>query len=121
MLHQVDNEVTNLTKSSKVLLIGSSPLPSPSDFFTTAANALPDGLPHVPDGETGRRSSFIAWQHPILPIDIIQPRWDGQPPTEGSTFRELRTRGVIPAGVRFQMSLPTPLSVVRGSVEDDAV
>ena len=129
---------------SKVLLLGSSPLESAADFFSITAQTLPHRLDQIPDGETGSRSNFIAWQHPVLPITIIQPRWGGQPSPEScakkytledikptgyddlaiasyKVFRELRDTGRIPSNVRFQVSLPTPLNVVRGFVEDDGV
>ena len=131
-------------KSLDVLLIGSAPLPSALEFFTMASRALPNRLQQIPDGETGSRGNFIAWQHPTFPINIVQPRWGGQPSAESAaktytledikptgyddqaiasyaTFRELKAAGTIPWGVRFQVSLPTPLSVVRGFVEDDGV
>ena len=129
---------------SEVLLIGSSPCASASEFFSTTIRALPERLRRIPDGETGHRSNFIAWQHSVFPITIVQPRWGGTPSAESSakrytledlkptgyddqaiasyaTFRELRDNGTIPSGVRFQVSLPTPFSVVRGFVEDDGV
>ncbi len=136
--------MTSQTQPLEVLLIGSSPLDSASNFFTTTIDALPKQLHRIPDGEVGNRSNFIAWQWPMFPITIIQPRWGGQPSAESSAkqytledikptgydeqaiasyavFRELRDSGTIPAGVRFQVSLPTPLSVVRGFVEDNGV
>ena len=134
----------SLIKPSEVLLIGSGPLPSASDFFITVSSALHNRLHQIPDGETGPRGNFIAWQHPMFPISIVQPRWGGQPSAESAaktytledikstgyddqaiasyaTFRELKAVGTIPSEVRFQVSLPTPLSVVRGFVEDDGV
>jgi hypothetical protein len=36
-----------------------------------------------------------------------------------ATFTKLRTEGVIPAGVRFQVSLPTPLAVVVAMVREE--
>jgi hypothetical protein len=136
--------MTCQTKPSEVLLIGSSRVDSTSDFFTKTIRALPNQLRRIPDGETGNRSNFIAWQLPTFPITIVQPRWGGQPSAESgakqytledikptgyddqaivsyATFCELRDSGTIPAGVRFQVSLPTPLTVVRGLVEDDRV
>lgn len=130
--------------SLEVLLLGSSPFESAESFLTTTSSALPQRLHQVPDGETGARSNFIAWQHPKLPIEIIQPRWGGQPSAESrakkysledikstgyddeavasySVFRKLKAEGKIAPSVRFQVSLPTPLSVVRGFVEDDGV
>ncbi len=132
------------TKILDVLLIGSIPLPSARESFTRASRALPNRLQQIPDGETGSRGNFIGWQHPTFPITIVQPRWGGQPSAESAaktytledikptgyddqaiasyaTFRELKAAGTIPSEVRFQVSLPTPLSVVRGFVEDDGV
>ena len=83
-------------------------------------------------------------KHSTLPISIIQPRWRGKSSPEGSTkncslediiptgndnqaispyavFRELKSTGKTAPDMRFQVSLPTPLSVVRGFVEDDGV
>lgn len=133
------------SKLSKVLLIGSSPLSSPSEFFSTVLQKLAGRLDQLPDGETGPRKSFVAWQKSVFPHEIIQPRWGGPPPGESpvtkkytledirptgydsdaiasyAIFRELKSSGKIPPAVRFQVSLPSPLSVVRGFVEDDAV
>ena len=136
--------MTSPIKPSEVLLIGSGPLPSASDFFITVSTALQNRLHQIPNGETGPHGDFIAWQHPTFPITIVQPRWGGQPSAECAaktytledikptgyddqaiasyaTFRELKAAGTIPSGVRFQASLPTTLSVVRGFVEDEGV
>ncbi len=130
--------------SLKVLLLGSSPLDSTESFLTTASSVLAQRLHRIPDGETGVRSNFIAWQHPTLPIEIIQPRWGGHPSAESrakiykledikhtgyddqaiasyAIFRKLKAEGKIPPSIRFQVCLPTPLCVVRGFVEDDGV
>jgi len=129
---------------TEVLFVGSSPLASCSEFFSTVAKALPTSLQRIPDGETGPRSNFIAWQHSTIPIEIMQPRWGGQPSATSNAkkyklqdikplgyddqaiasyqiFATLRAGGTIPPYVRFQVSLPTPLNVVRGFVENDAV
>ncbi|MCJ1455781.1 hypothetical protein MMC28_006137 [Mycoblastus sanguinarius] len=136
--------MSNSKPFSEVLLLGSGPLASAKDFFTTTSSALSKRLHHVPDGETGSRGNFVACQHPNLPITIIQPRWGGQPSAESSAkeytledikptgyddhaiasyaiFCELKAAGTITSGTRFQVSLPTPLNVVRGFVEDDGV
>jgi hypothetical protein len=132
------------TQPSEVLLVGSGPLASASEFFSTTSRALPERLRRIPDGESGLRGNFIAWQHPVIPISIVQPRWGGQLSAESSAkiytledikptgyddqaissyamFRELKATGTLPPMVRFQVSLPTPLSVIRGFVEDDGV
>ena len=132
------------SKPSEVLLMGSSPLASATDFFTTISRTLARRVHQIPDGETGFRGNFIGWQHPVFPISIVQPRWGGQPTAESAakkytlddinptgyddqaiasyaTFRDLKAAGAIASHVRFQVSLPTPLSVVRGFVEDEGV
>jgi len=131
-------------KPSEVILIGSGPLPTASEFFKKTSHALPKRLYRIPDGETSVCSKFIAWQHPTIPITIIQRRWGGQPSVESSAkqytledikptgyddqaiasygiLKDLRDAGTIPQGVRFQVSLPTPLSVIRGFVDDGGV
>ncbi|MCJ1245461.1 hypothetical protein MMC30_002665 [Trapelia coarctata] len=127
---------------SEVLLVGSVPLNSAEEVIITALDVLPGRLHRVPDGETGDRSNFIAWQHGTFPIAVVQQRWGGGPlPEMGSikyslsdikptgyddraiasyaTFCKLRAAGTIPPGVRFQVSIPAPLSVVRGFVETE--
>ena len=128
----------------EVLFVGSSPFDSTSDFLNTVIKTLSSHVSRLPDGETGSRSNFIGWQHPVFPITMVQPRWGGQPSSESAAksytlddikptgydeqaiqsygvFRSLKDAGKIPQEVRFQVCLPTPLSVVRGFVEDDNV
>src|SRR6267142_1794540 len=92
-------------------LVGSVPLASAEDVFRTVTGALGDCLSRVPDGETGERRRWIWWQremlerHPAMEVDreagLLELRqWDGS----------LRRRGDVVAGVRFQVSLPTPMS-----------
>jgi len=139
-----NDTIMSTPTSLEVLLLGSSPLESTEEFLTTTSSALAHRLHQIPDGETGVRSNFIAWQLPTLPIEIAQPRWGGQPSAESrakiynledikhtgydgqaiasyAIFRKLKAEGKIPPSVRFQVCLPTPLAVVRGFVEDDGV
>ena len=127
---------------SEVLLVGSIPLGSTSEVFEAVCNALPSRLRCIPDGETAERGNFIAWQHPVFPIELVQPRWGGGPLPERNTvqytvedlkptgydnqaiasyatFCELRAAGSIPPGVRFQVSLPSPFTVVCGFIEPE--
>ena len=129
-----------MAASPQVLLIGSIPLSSSEETFRTIARALPTQLKRIPDGETGLRGNFIGWQHNSFPINVVQPRWGGRPPdkrtdfhyttsdlkptgyddiatTSYSVFKKLQHDSVIPSGVRFQVCLPTPATVVRGFVE----
>jgi len=45
-----------------VLLVGSVPLKSAEDVFGQTAGALGPLLQRIPDGETGERTQWIAWQ-----------------------------------------------------------
>lgn len=91
-------------------LIGSVPLPTAEQVFSTLAATLGDLLSRVPDGETGARRRWIWWQremlerHPAMEVDreagLLELRqWDG------SLLRRselLRFRpGVAPAAVEF--------------------
>ncbi|MDI1486198.1 MAG: hypothetical protein OHK93_005424 [Ramalina farinacea] len=131
-------------KPSKALLVGSSPLDSSSEFFSTVLQTLTGRLDQLPDGETGPRKLFVAWQKSVFPIEILQPRFGGPPSGESimkkytledirptgydddaiasyAIFRELKRAEKVPKHVRFQVSLPSPLGVVRFFVEDGAI
>jgi hypothetical protein len=45
-----------------VLLVGSVPLASATDVFVAVADVLGEDVGQIPDGETGERSGWIAWQ-----------------------------------------------------------
>jgi hypothetical protein len=134
-----------------VLLVGSVPLESPSAVFAEAGARLGSLAKRVPDGETGVRKDWIFWQGAAvarasgLAPDGTRPlqggyefqlyRLAGSPADVefGSlgyadvalaSYREFaraRDGGVLPAGTRFQVSLPTPLAVVLSFFEPDAV
>ena len=117
--------------------MGSVPFESAAEVFTTSAQALPDRLSGIPDGETGNRGNFIRWQLSTLPTAIRQQRVGG-PPQENvsktfdynfpdfkptgyddiaiqsfAIFKELQANGTIPSNVRFQVALPSPATVIR--------
>jgi methionine synthase II (cobalamin-independent) len=126
----------------KVHLVGSIALDSVEEVFRTAGGVLGRRLRRVPDGEPGGRRLWISWQYPFLRAqpflrpDASQPN-RGFPPlmlTEGADpsqirFGELgyarearisyqdfvsaRERRELPADVRFQVSLPTPLAIIN--------
>lgn len=124
-------------------LVGSIPLAAAEPVFRAAASALGPQLARIPDGETGLRKDWIAWQYAVLaatdglaPIPsgdrhYLRPqlvRLVGEPGARAvaprfaalgyadaalasfAIFDRLQRDGVIPAGVRFQVSLPTPLA-----------
>lgn len=130
----------------EVLLVGSVPLGSAAEVFAACAHALDGQVKRLPDGETGPRTNWIAWQRALLganpalkqlpsagpfPVFVLNPEHRG-PVTFGplgyvkaalesyAVFKRLRGDGRIPAGMRFQVSLPTPLAVVAQYIEASA-
>ena len=131
-------------------LVGSIPLSSAREVFTICANALGDRVRRLPDGETGERSNWIAWQLAVLDhssqLEAIQGPagrgWYGPllrvrpgcveavefdrlgyadaARRSWSEFQQLQGEGVIGPAHRFQISLPTPLAVVAPFVEIDS-
>jgi len=127
-------------------LVGSVPLADAETVFLTVSRALGRHLARLPDGETGARKDWIAWQYAVLaatpglaptaPGDRVYLRrqlvhlaGDRAAPRFGplgyadaalasfATFDRLQRAGLVPAGLRFQVSLPTPLAPVTVFVE----
>ncbi|KAJ5718651.1 hypothetical protein N7488_004297 [Penicillium malachiteum] len=125
---------TNLPTGA--LLLGSVPLSSNEEVLTKMCQYLPGRLKYIPDGETGERSNWIRWEAKCFPSEALEPFLDGVPMPEdhvGFTqedvkpsqydrvaiesyekFKDLRSKGIIPADVRFQVCLPTPLACIQG-------
>jgi hypothetical protein len=131
-----------MTSSCSTHLVGSISLPDAATVFTTVAEHLGTGVRRIPDGEVGERYYWIQFQTfrfdatPGLarvgePGHYIRDQFDTRPfVLEAETvelvdlgyadaalasyrdFARLKGEGVIPAGVRFQVSLPTPAGVV---------
>ncbi|MEM7300385.1 MAG: hypothetical protein AAF468_04810 [Pseudomonadota bacterium] len=134
--------------SRSVHLVGSVPLADTDAVFTTCCEVLGDNLKRVPDGETGERTNWIAWQRPLLGshealeiagsmqnAEVAMPRLRVRDDFEGplefhnlgyrdaalqsfERFRALKADGKIGAQ-RFQVSLPTPLAIVAAYVEPE--
>lgn len=135
-----------------VHLVGSVPLDTTEEVFTTLSKQLPSRLRCIPDGEVGERKNFCAWQWQKFPTKVLSSHFktadllageyektkkeekDGVaaditlaefPPTgyddvaiaSYTKFCKLRDQGVIPAGVRFQVCVPTPLNSVAFFVD----
>jgi hypothetical protein len=128
--------------SVPVHLVGSIGLDTVADVFETVGKALAPHLKRVPDGEPGARRMWNSFQYPLLrasPFLAVAPETmlrggfvplkiaDGVAPSEirfgelnyarearasYQDFCRARDRGVLPAGVRFQVCLPTPMAVV---------
>lgn len=127
---------------SGVLLIGSVPLPSASAVFDKLTSTLPQRLSSLPDGEPGPRQNFVLWERSRFPRETLKYTnggidlpdghsgvftQDEVSPTEYGVaavesyrlFCEHRDRGAIPAGIRFQISLPLPWAVIAGHVRPE--
>jgi hypothetical protein len=131
------------TATPGLLLVGSVPLADAGAVFGAASRALGAAAKRLPDGETGRRSNWIAWQRaafaavPALVESAAREReYQLFPPytlREGSrigevrfgelgfatealaswaVFRDMKARGEIAPGTRFQVALPTPWAPV---------
>ena len=122
-----------------VHFVGSIGLDTVDDVFKTCGRLLGRRLKRLPDGEPGGRRLWISWQVPLLraspylrpvgdPMDLVPlevaPGVNPEDIHFGELgycrearisyrdFRKARERGDIPADVRFQVSLPTPMAVI---------
>ena len=133
--------------SSELLLVGSLPASSTEEALRAGGELFGDLVFALPDGETGPRALWVAYDHlslldPHPQIEVLQP--SGRPPRhvrqttvlglpDGvaelrfetwpriddaiesyGVFKALREEGVIPANVRFQLSLPFRTSTLIG-------
>jgi hypothetical protein len=143
--------VAEATAPKGVHLVGSVPLESAEDVFRILAPSLGDRLSRLPDGETGDRSLFAGWQvatfkrHPDFEpvkgrrlLEVVKPHrirsgvdprsirfsdlgFAGAAESSYQVFRRLRSEGVIPARMRFQVSLPTPVNCLAMVVAKEDV
>ncbi|TAQ91357.1 hypothetical protein B7494_g340 [Chlorociboria aeruginascens] len=120
----------------KVHLVGSVPLSDTAEVFSRL-NTLSSRLLRIPDGETGKRWYFVAWQRAVFapapfilkpfPLAEDPPQWKNVAPgvikvnpTEFDDaaiasyveFCKLRHAHVIAKETRFQVSLPTPANTI---------
>ena len=128
-------------------LVGSVPLSDAEAVFRTVSGSLGSRLRAMPDGETGPRSDWIAWQYAVM---AATPGLEPVPAGDRgylrrqlvrldrghrgevhfgplgyadaalasfALFERMERDGVIPSGMRFQVSLPTPLAPVTVFVD----
>jgi methionine synthase II (cobalamin-independent) len=124
-----------------VHFVGSVPLATKEDVFIRLSKEFSGKLKRIPDGEVAERGNFTEWQLHCFPeeirfgayipeyteasdrysldsVDQLQPtRYDQVAISSYATFCELRNKGVIPSGVRFQVCLPTPANPVGFGVD----
>lgn len=120
------------------LLVGSVPLADTEAVMTAVAETLGPNVARIPDGETGERFHWIAFQRNRLAANPALKQiedWGAAPQfalkdghegdvsfgplgyaeaalSSWQVFRRLQEAGTIAADQRFQVSLPTPLAVV---------
>ena len=64
-----------MAKPKGVLLLGSVPLTDAETVIRKCSKDLGEYIPYIPDGETGERGNFIAWQigkHMAAP-EVLSP------------------------------------------------
>jgi hypothetical protein len=124
------------------LLVGSVPLSSSAEVFETVATQLGTHLQRIPDGETGARTNWTAWQLDVfaaaegLESEMVdmgylkRPKFRLKPGVKAEDitfgplgyakaaiasykdFYALKHAGKIGKDVRFQVALPTPIAPV---------
>lgn len=138
------------TKARPVLLVGSVPLESSASVFEVVGTNLGNLAKRIPDGETGVRKDWIGWQAEVFKNAkglepgstrelqggyhfILYKVKPGENVKFGplgyaasairsyEDFKRTRSEGKIPAGTRFQVSLPTPIAVVMSFSEPQAI
>jgi len=113
-------------------------LPSTKETFSRLATTLSGRLLRIPDGEPAKRGNFTFFQSAVFddyPAILSRPPPTYDPTLEASKsfprpiklnpimyddfaldsyrqFCEARAQGIIPPGIRFQVSLPTIFSVI---------
>lgn len=120
-------------------LVGSIPLDSCDAVFRACCDSLHHHLRRLPDGETGERTNWIAWQRSVFAAtpQLQQESDDARSPyrlnpastqpdvvfpslgyheaalASFASFSKMKQSGMIPASLKFQVSLPTPLAPVQ--------
>ncbi|KAB8214067.1 hypothetical protein BDV33DRAFT_196415 [Aspergillus novoparasiticus] len=117
---------------------------STEEVLSKVCSALPRRLRSILDGETDVRNNYIGWQLDYFPKETrdsilgvttaeLPPDHSGIFSLESAkatqydiaalefykTFMKLRDEGTMPQALRFQVSLPSPLSSVKAHVKAD--
>jgi hypothetical protein len=136
----------NEARPEGVLLVGSVPFEDHIAVFKRTTDRLGEHLERIPDGETGARTNWIGWQFPLIsemPEFEVMPEPDEYsgiprlrlkegvstdnlefPPLgysqaaveSNADFSRLMSEGEIAEGVRFQVSLPTPMAPIHAFI-----
>jgi hypothetical protein len=140
--HSLSKIMAESSVPVSVLLVGSVPFASAKDVFLKASKELKGRLYALPDGETGQRGSFIAWQRAMFPPEALRLHVGGTPLPESGVpklslkdikptgydeaaiasyaeFVQLKEEGQVPSEVRFQICLPTPFNCIQGLLKPE--
>ncbi|SFP83905.1 hypothetical protein [Amycolatopsis rubida] len=129
-------------------LCGSVNLTDEEEVFRAVAALCGAEAPRMPDGETGERGHWIAWQGPRLAavpqlervpprlvtnlsLPMFRPRaepadirldlgYADAAKSSYAIFRRLKESGVVPPSTRFQISLPTALALLHTFIDPEA-
>ncbi len=134
-------------RKKSVHLVGSMPLDSADDVLKLSAGLLADRLLRFPDGETGERKNWIAWQLPKLSaceglelyedagkeysspnlvrivegdedrLQIVDLGYRDAAIASYAAFARAKAVGTVGSTCRFQVCLPTPLAPIQLYVE----
>lgn len=131
----------------RVHLVGSIPLADSDSVFRRVAEALGEHVRRVPDGETGKRRRWNSWTAPTYEqtpgLELVPPPPGSYTPwpqarltidaddlvlarigfadaalDSYARFAALKADGVIPAAVRFQVCLPSPVAPMTVLIEE---
>jgi hypothetical protein len=134
-------------RTRRVHLVGSIPLDDSDSVFRHVAERLGEHVRRVPDGETGRRSRWNSWTAPTYErtpgLELVPPPPGSYTPwpqarltidaedlvlarigfadaalDSYTRFAELKAQGAIPAAVRFQVCLPSPIAPMTVLIEE---
>ena len=133
------------TASRPTLLVGSVPLGNTKEVLLAAGELLGGSLRTVPDGETGERIEWYMWQEQVMErapflkkggVELFGlHRYSAQGDLANASFgklgyadaaiasyevfSKLRAEGKLPAGIRFQVSLPPPIAPLSAMIDPD--
>jgi hypothetical protein len=128
-------------------LVGSIPLTDATAVFRAVGETVGNHVRRVPDGETGKRSRWNSWTAPSYErtrgLELVPPPpgsytpwsqvklvidpddlalehlgFDDAAIASYADFKSARDEGTLPAHVRFQVCLPSPIAPMTVLVEE---
>jgi len=148
-VHRSETATTSGARPQGVHLVGSVPLDDARQVFETVSATLGGHLRRMSDGETGKRAVWNSWTAPTYAatpgLELVDPPEGSYTPWRQARlvvpaeelklarlgfadaalesyaeFAELKRAGRIPAHVRFQVCLPSPVAPMIILVEESS-